>query len=128
MAIVMAWPSVRRLRVGHFHNYRSTLMIETESRMQRSAAHDGPQGRGYSNVRLLLPSLPSVQDSGEYRRDPRFLWEIQKILISKRFVDLTHAFEPGIPHWAGFPNVNANGIISNTDIGLTKAQVGTQLP
>jgi kynurenine formamidase len=32
------------------------------------------------------------------------LWSIQKILISKRFVDLTHAFEPGIPHWPGFPN------------------------
>src|SRR5437879_5671838 len=26
------------------------------------------------------------------------LWKIQKILISKRFVDLTHAFEPGIPN------------------------------
>src|SRR5437762_11939027 len=32
------------------------------------------------------------------------LWSIQKILVSKKFVDLTHAFEPGIPHWPGFPN------------------------
>ena len=32
------------------------------------------------------------------------LWEIHKILSSKRFVDLTHPFEPGIPHWPEFPN------------------------
>jgi len=32
------------------------------------------------------------------------LWSIQKILVSKKFVDLTHAFEPGIPQWPGFPN------------------------
>ena len=31
------------------------------------------------------------------------LWEIQKILAQKKFVDLTHAFTPGIPHWHGFP-------------------------
>jgi kynurenine formamidase len=26
------------------------------------------------------------------------------VIQSKRFVDLTHAFEPGIPHWPGFPD------------------------
>lgn len=26
------------------------------------------------------------------------------VIRSKRFVDLTHAFEPGIPHWPGFPD------------------------
>ena len=31
------------------------------------------------------------------------LWEIQKILAGKKFIDLTHAFAPGIPHWHGFP-------------------------
>src|SRR4051812_20392763 len=31
------------------------------------------------------------------------LIEIQKILAAKKFVDLTHAFEPGIPKWKGFP-------------------------
>src|ERR1044071_6758441 len=30
--------------------------------------------------------------------------EIQKILAGKKFVDLTHAFEPGIPKWKGFPD------------------------
>jgi kynurenine formamidase len=32
------------------------------------------------------------------------LWEIHKLLTSKRFVDLTHAFTPDIPHWPGFPS------------------------
>ena len=32
------------------------------------------------------------------------LWEIQKIVAKKKFVDLTHAFAPGIPHWKGFPD------------------------
>jgi kynurenine formamidase len=26
------------------------------------------------------------------------------VIRSKEFVDLTHAFEPGIPHWPGFPD------------------------
>ncbi len=32
------------------------------------------------------------------------LWKIQKQLASKKYVDLTHAFAPGIPHWPGFPD------------------------
>ena len=32
------------------------------------------------------------------------LLEIQKMLARKKFVDLTHAFSPGIPHWPGFPD------------------------
>ena len=32
------------------------------------------------------------------------LLEIQKILAQKKFVDLTHSFAPGIPHWHGFPD------------------------
>ncbi len=32
------------------------------------------------------------------------LWNIVKMLQSKQFVDLTHAFSPGIPHWPGFQN------------------------
>ena len=27
-----------------------------------------------------------------------------EVIKSKQFVDLTHAFEPGIPHWPGFPD------------------------
>ncbi|MDQ6765272.1 MAG: cyclase family protein [Verrucomicrobiota bacterium] len=32
------------------------------------------------------------------------LARIQQILAGKKMVDLTHAFEPGIPHWPGFPD------------------------
>jgi kynurenine formamidase len=32
------------------------------------------------------------------------LWNIVQMLQSKQFVDLTHAFSPGIPHWPGFPD------------------------
>jgi kynurenine formamidase len=32
------------------------------------------------------------------------LAEIYDVLKSKKWVDLTHAFAPGIPHWPGFPN------------------------
>jgi kynurenine formamidase len=32
------------------------------------------------------------------------LAEIQKILVDKKMVDLTHAFAPGIPRWKGFPD------------------------
>jgi len=32
------------------------------------------------------------------------LSEIYDVLKTKEFVDLTHAFVPGIPHWPGFPD------------------------
>jgi kynurenine formamidase len=32
------------------------------------------------------------------------LLEVQKIRAGKKFVDLTHAFAPGIPDWHGFPD------------------------
>jgi hypothetical protein len=35
------------------------------------------------------------------------LWKIQKTLAAKRYVDLTHAFEPGIPAMARIPRRNA---------------------
>lgn len=35
---------------------------------------------------------------------PPTLLEIYEVLKTKQFVDLTHSFEPGIPHWPGFPD------------------------
>lgn len=32
------------------------------------------------------------------------LAQVYEVLQRKKFVDLTHAFEPGIPHWPGFPD------------------------
>jgi len=35
------------------------------------------------------------------------LIDLQKIIASKKFVDLTHDFAPGIPRWSGFPTNSA---------------------
>jgi hypothetical protein len=48
-----------------------------------------------SQKAIVIPSPAQQQPS---------LNEIYQILHDKTFVDLTHAFEPGIPHWKGFPN------------------------
>ena len=53
----------------------------------------------FSLLGLAAASALSGQTDGE----PTLL-QIQKILTKKRFVDLTHAFAPGIPHWPGFPD------------------------
>jgi kynurenine formamidase len=36
--------------------------------------------------------------------DEPSLWQLQQILASKRYIDLTHEFAPGIPRWPGFPD------------------------
>lgn len=57
-------------------------------------------------IRLLLTLLffgNGGSVSGASSSEPSLL-QIQKILTAKRFVDLTHAFAPGIPHWHGFPD------------------------
>jgi kynurenine formamidase len=36
--------------------------------------------------------------------DEPSLTRVQQILAEKKYVDLTHAFEPGIPRWSGFPD------------------------
>jgi kynurenine formamidase len=49
----------------------------------------------------LIASL--VLRTGITAAEPSIL-EIQKILAGKKFIDLTHAFAPGIPRWHGFPD------------------------
>jgi hypothetical protein len=39
----------------------------------------------------------------------RDAWDMIK---TKRFVDLTHAFSPGIPHWKGFPDEKRETLFS----------------
>src|ERR1700730_8956419 len=51
---------------------------------------------------LILLGLVILVDAAQ-AAEPTLL-DIQKILESKRLVDLTHAFEPGIPRWPGFPD------------------------
>lgn len=45
---------------------------------------------------VIIPSLPASDSSS--------LWDIQKTLFGRKYVDLTHEFGPGIPHWPGFPD------------------------
>lgn len=45
----------------------------------------------------------SLAGRAERSAEPSLL-EVQRLLHKKSFVDLTHAFEPGIPHWPGFPD------------------------
>jgi kynurenine formamidase len=49
---------------------------------------------------LLFVAAFSSTSGGE---EPS-LWQVQRILASKRYIDLTHEFAPGIPHWPGFPD------------------------
>jgi kynurenine formamidase len=48
------------------------------------------------------PSLPEV---GVISFD---LWDMLDLLEHRDFVDLTHTFAPGIPHWSGFPDAEFN--------------------
>ena len=56
--------------------------------------------------RLLVAAifgLAATAVASENAAEPS-LARIQQILTGKKLVDLTHAFEPGIPHWPGFPD------------------------
>ena len=51
-------------------------------------------------IALVFATLFSVANAGEETS----LWKIQETLAAKPYVDLTHEFESGIPHWPGFPD------------------------
>jgi kynurenine formamidase len=52
---------------------------------------------------VILLGLVVLITAAAQAAEPTLL-EIQNILASKKFVELTHAFEPGIPRWPGFPD------------------------
>ena len=54
-------------------------------------------------ARVLAPLLLLVS-SAVHGADDKPLWQIQRTLASKKYVDLTHEFAPGIPRWPGFPD------------------------
>src|SRR5467141_2485275 len=60
-------------------------------------------------VLLVLLCRASAAADAESSRtasgtDALQLWQIQKVLASKKYVDLTHEFAPGIPRWPSFPD------------------------
>lgn len=46
------------------------------------------------------------------------LWQVFDILNSKDYVDLTHSFRPGIPHWDGFPNETVETVFNFNTSGF----------
>jgi kynurenine formamidase len=46
------------------------------------------------------------------------LWQVFDILKSKDYVDLTHSFRPGIPHWEGFPNETVETVFNFSTSGF----------
>ncbi len=50
-------------------------------------------------ISMLFITAFAVTVHGE---SPPSLWPVVEMLRSKEFVDLTHSFGPGIPHWPGF--------------------------
>lgn len=51
---------------------------------------------GFASGALFMRAAPASS--------PLTLTDAYRVIHAHRFVDLTHAFEPGIPHWPGFPN------------------------
>ncbi len=52
---------------------------------------------------MVLGLLMSSAGCHQQAKEPA-LAELLESIKTKKFVDLTHAFEPGIPHWPGFPD------------------------
>ena len=57
-------------------------------------------GRVVAVALALGPASSNAADTAK----PVTLTEAYAVLKAQRFVDLTHAFAPGIPHWKGMPN------------------------
>jgi hypothetical protein len=55
-----------------------------------------------SVVIIALGVTISACDANAGEQPP--LWNLQKILASKKYLDLTYDFSPGIPRWLGFPD------------------------
>jgi kynurenine formamidase len=58
-----------------------------------------------SSQRATAASAPTLDDA--YR-----------VIHASRFVDLTHAFAPGIPHWPGFPNESVRTLFTYAKDGF----------
>ena len=54
-------------------------------------------------VAAIAAGMAGAQ-AGENSAQPASLGDALAVIKSHRFVDLTHAFAPGIPHWKGAPN------------------------
>lgn len=71
----------------------------------------------------LLAGLLAARAAGPAGRQTPDLLAIHAALQSRRFVDLTHAFGPGIPHWPGFPDEERE-VIYHYDEGVGSMGAG----
>jgi kynurenine formamidase len=72
---------------------------------------------------LNAPSDPNAYQRAEDSKDNSSLgnpslWQVFDLLKSKDYVDLTHSFRPGIPHWEGFPNENVETVFNFSTSGF----------
>jgi kynurenine formamidase len=77
-------------------------IVRTAVQEARDAARRKECKDNLRQIQLGLESYEKHQTS----RPPKepTLADALAVIRSKQFVDLTHAFEPGIPHWPGFPD------------------------
>lgn len=68
----------------------------------REAAHRAQVANNLEQIQLALENYQRRQVPEAV--EGTALADALAVIRSKRFVDLTHAFEPGIPHWPGFPD------------------------
>ena len=74
-------------------------------------------------ILLIIASIALVAAVGA-KKQPT-LWDVWKMLQKKEFVDLTHTFEPGIPHWPGFPDEERTTLFWYDDIPTGPGTLGT---
>ncbi len=72
---------------------------------------------------LNEPSDPNAYQGAEDSKDNSSLgnpslWQVFDLLKSKDYVDLTHSFRPGIPHWEGFPNESVETVFNFSTSGF----------
>lgn len=66
--------------------------------------HFSARGRGIRRISAIAVAVALLLiAAGSVAAAEPSLAEIYQILKTKEFVDLTHAFDPDIPHWPGFP-------------------------
>jgi Predicted metal-dependent hydrolase len=66
----------------------------------------GVKASPHEKTLAVVILICAILGDGGFAREPGepSLAAIQKILTTKKFVDLTHEFAPGIPRWPGFPD------------------------
>jgi kynurenine formamidase len=79
-----------------------------------SAGLNAPSDFGASHGAYNLKENSSLETSLEKSS----LWELFDALNSKDYVDLTHSFRPGIPHWDGFPNETVETVFNFSTSGF----------